>query len=152
MWSKLINYCKKYQQQAKHEFGLKMMRNSMSRQNNQKAKKLYHNHHLLDVKVKWLRSELEIQENLTCCLELDYKQCFLITNKCQFNTLNYLIDLDVVIVDLSWKVTHTYKSMAPNTQLQQLDRVSHIFVLTKNSVNVLNIQIGDIMQPMSRVN
>lgn len=150
MSQKLIRAFKEYQVKARKEFGLKMMQRSMMRKSKFLKKPLYLNSSKTKIKVRWLKNQSDIEDYLSNCLDIDYNQCFFLNLKKDFNTLNFLIDLDIVFVDLNWQVKKIYKSVKPNTKEIIFPSVGHMFVFCKNSIDVLKIGIGDTLQPMIR--
>ena len=91
-----------------------------------------------------------INDQLVMLKELDYYTCYFINKKFTFNSLEFKIAFDLVMVDLNWNVKKLDPHFLPNQILPIFDKLHHIFVLSVNSIKALNIQLGDTVCVMSR--
>ena len=151
LFKKIKTFFVQNQKLAKQEYKNKLIRNSIAR----KSKHLKHNLYIDNVetvlKVQWLKNDQLVCDYLSTAIELDYNYCYLINCAYSFNTIGYQIEIDVVVVDLNWNVIHLYKSLPPNTKNISFDKVGHIFVFAKNSIDVLEIKEDSQIRPMPKV-
>lgn len=112
---------------------------------------LRHNLYINDVETKvkiiWLKNQQMVNDHLIMLKELDYYTCYFINKQIKFDSLEFKIPFDIVIVDFNWKVKYLYPNYLPNQEMQPFEKYHHIFVFSANSIIALNINIGDTVCP-----
>ncbi len=106
------------------------------------SKFLYLNDEPLKVAVYWLKTQAEIDQKLACWQGFNYDKCFLITNKNQFQTTNFLINVDIVNVDLNYQIKNIWTNVSPNTKLTFLDSYGHLFIFCANSIKGYGLELN----------
>lgn len=127
-----------------------ILRNHFSRKTHYLKHCLTINNLETKIRIFWLQNEQMINDQLVMLKELDYYTCYFINKKFTFNSLEFKIAFDLVMVDLNWNVKKLYPNFLPNQILPIFDKLHHIFVLSVNSIKALNIQPGDTVCVMSR--
>lgn len=130
----------------------KLLQNSVKRKNNYLKHNLHINNIESKIKIFWLKNEQMINDQLVMLKELDYYLCYFINRQFTFNSLEFKMSFDLVIVDLSWNVQYLHPNFLPNQVLNPLDKLHHIFILAPNSIKALNIQLGDTVCVVQKLN
>lgn len=123
------------------------IRNSIKRRQKFLKHNLYINNVESKVRVIWLKNQQMINDHLIMLKELDYYTCYFLNKQIEFDSFEFKISFDIVIVDFSWKVKYLYPNFTPNQQLNKFDKYHHIFVFSANSIIALNIKLDDIVCP-----
>lgn len=136
----------------KHEgFKQKMIRQSMARRTQYLPHHLYVNNEETKLKIQRLKTDQQVCDQIAMLQELDYDHCYLICCLNRFNTIGFQIRFDLVVVDLKWIVTEIYESVNINWEGWEFKKPGHLFVMAVNTVQFLNIQVGDYVCPMYQV-
>lgn len=129
---------------------LKIKRNHFLKKSRGVYKFLYLDNEPINVLVTWLKTKKDVQEKLACWQGFNYDKCFLITNQYEFNTYNFLINVDIVNVDLNYKVKNIWTNVKPNTNLHFNESYGHIFIFKSNTIYSYGIEIDKTLFTASR--
>lgn len=151
MWKQIKQALADYFDRKHDGFKQKMIRSSMARRTQFLNHHLYVNNEETKLKIQRLRTDQEICDQLATLQELDYDHCYLICRLNRFNTIGFQIRFDLVVVDLKWEVTEIYESVNINEKGWEFKKPGHLFVMAVNTVQFLNLQVGDCVCPMYQV-
>lgn len=127
-----------------------IIKNSVKRRQEFLKHHLYINNIESKIKIIWLKNQQMINDHLIMLKELDYYICYFINKQIKFDSLEFKISFDVVIVDFNWKVKYLYPNYKPNQELKPFEKYHHIFVFSNNSIIALNININDTICPIQK--
>lgn len=128
---------------SKSYLKLKMIKNSIKRKSYYLKNHLHINNIETKIKIIWLKTPQMINDNLVKLNDLDYNLCYFINRQTNFNSYEFQIPFDIVIVNLFWEVVKMYPNFKPNNEIEELSKTHHIFVLATNSINALSLKVND---------
>lgn len=128
----------------------KMIKNSIKRKSYYLKKYLHINNIETKIKIIWLKTPQMINDHLIRLNDLDYNLCYFINKQTDFNSYEFQIPFDVVIVNLFWEIVKIYPNFKPNSEIEHLNKLHHIFILAANSANALSLKLNDIICTMKK--
>lgn len=148
-FSQLILNFKKEQQTFLKQ---KMLKNVILRKSVFLKHPLYVNNEATTIFLRHIKNRDELYDYVQNLKELNYQSGFILNSQLSFNTMNFLISFDVVLCDLNWRVIKFYKSLNPNQTLGRFQNVVHIFILCDNTITYYNINVGNVVCPIQKIN
>lgn len=125
--------------------------NSVKRRSNILKHNLYINNIETKLKIIWLKSKNDIDTILAPINKFNYEYSYFINAVLSYDNFNYNYSYDIVVLNLMWEVTNTFKNASPNSISLNFEHLSHIIVLPVNGIEQLSINIGDYVRPMPKI-
>lgn len=132
------------------EYKNRMIKNSIKRKDYFLKNYLFINNIKTKIKIIWLNNEQMVNDHLIMLTDLDYNLCYFINRQWFFNSFEFRMSFDVIVVDLAWNIVDLYQGFPINSQTSKFNKLSHIFVMAPNSINTLSLKIGDNICVMER--
>lgn len=100
-----------------------------------------------NINVFRIRTKEEVNEYLENNYFDNYYEGYVLPIKLDFDTMNYISEVDVVICNLSWEVIELHHFVKPNTIFKKLKKTSHIIVFCKNTITYIGLKLNDKLTP-----
>lgn len=120
-----------------------MICNSIKRKSIFLKRNLYINNIETKIKIIWLKNDQMINDYLVKTKELDCYTCYFVNKQIGFDSFQFQTNYDLVITNLTWEIIELHPNFKINTKLPMFNRNCHLFLLSKNSINVLSLKLSD---------
>lgn len=144
MRNKVRNYIKTKKEILKKEILSKYL---VKKTKKESDNKFHINSSKTNINVFRIRNKEQIITNLENNYFENYYQGYVIPLKLNFDTINYISEVDIAICDLSWKVIKIYTFVPQNTKFEKFHETVHIVVFSKNTISYLGLKINDKLTP-----